>query len=31
MNNNQYGFTSHRGTIDAAMALKDFVDKGLIA
>jgi len=25
MNNNQYGFTPHRGTIDEAIALKDFV------
>jgi len=31
MNNNQYGFTPHRGTIDAAMAVKDFVEKGLVA
>ena len=31
MNNNQYGFTPQRGTINAAMALKDLVVKGLIA
>jgi hypothetical protein len=31
MNNNQYGFTPQRGTIDAAMAVKDFVEKGLAA
>jgi hypothetical protein len=31
MNNNQYRFTPQRGTINAAMALKDFVVKGLIA
>jgi hypothetical protein len=28
-NNNQYGFTPQRSTIDAAMAVKDFVEKGL--
>jgi hypothetical protein len=31
MNNNQYGSTPQRGTIDAAVAVKDFVDKGLAA
>jgi hypothetical protein len=31
MNNNQYGFTPQRGTIDAAMAVKDFVLTGLVA
>jgi hypothetical protein len=31
MNNNQYGFTPQRGTIDAAMAVKDFVEKALVA
>jgi hypothetical protein len=31
MNNNQYGFTPQRGTIDAAIAVKDFVGKGLAA
>ena len=31
MNNNQYGFTPQRSTIDAAMALKDFVEEGLVA
>ena len=27
MNNNRYGFTPQRGTLDAAMAVKDFVEK----
>jgi len=31
MNNNLYGFTPKMGTIDAAMAVKDFVEKGLVA
>jgi hypothetical protein len=31
MNNNQYGFTPQRGTIHAAMAVKNFVEKGLVA
>ena len=31
MNNNQYEFTPQRGTIDVANAVKDFVEKGLIA
>jgi hypothetical protein len=31
MNNNQYGFTPQRSTIDAAMAVKNFVEKGLAA
>ena len=26
MNTNQYGFTSRRSTIDAAMGVKDFVE-----
>jgi len=30
MNNNQYGFTPQRSTIDAAMAMMDFVE-GLVA
>ena len=29
--NNQYGFTPQRGTTDAAIAVKDFVEKGLVA
>jgi len=29
--NNRNGFTPQRGTIDAAMAVKDFVEKGLVA
>jgi hypothetical protein len=31
MNNNQYGFTPQRSTVDAAMAVKDFVEEGLSA
>jgi len=31
MNNNQYGFTPQRGAIDAAMAVKNFVENGLVA
>jgi hypothetical protein len=31
MNNNQYGFMPQRGTIDAAMAVKNLVEKGLVA
>jgi hypothetical protein len=31
MNNNQYGFMPQRSTIDATMALKDFVEEGLAA
>jgi hypothetical protein len=31
MNNNQYGFTPQRGTTDAAMVVKDFVETGLVA
>jgi hypothetical protein len=31
MNNNQYGFTPQRSTIDAAMAVKDFIEEGLVA
>jgi hypothetical protein len=31
MNSNQYGFIPQRGTIDMAMALKYFVEKGLEA
>jgi hypothetical protein len=31
MNNNQYGFTPQRGTTDATMAVKDFVETGLVA
>jgi len=31
MNNNQYGFTPQRGTIYAAMAVKEFVKNGLVA
>jgi hypothetical protein len=31
MNNNQYGFTPQRSTIDAAMAVKNFVVEGLVA
>jgi hypothetical protein len=30
MNNNQYGFTSQWSTIDEAMAVKDFVEEGLV-
>jgi hypothetical protein len=30
MNNNQYGFMPQKGTIDAAMAVKEFVEKGLV-
>jgi hypothetical protein len=29
MNKNQYGFTPQRSTIDAAMAVKDFLGEGL--
>jgi hypothetical protein len=29
--NNQYGFMPQRGTTDAAIAVKDFVEKGLVA
>ena len=31
LNNNQYGFTPQRSTIDAAMAVKNTVDEGLNA
>ena len=31
MNNKQYGLTPQRNTIGAAMAAKDFVEKGLAA
>jgi hypothetical protein len=31
LNNNQYGFTPQRSTIDAAMAVKNIVDEGLKA
>jgi len=31
INNNQYGFTPQRSTIDAAMAAKNIVDEGLKA
>ena len=31
MNTNQYGFTPQRNTIDAAMAVKEFVQEGLVA
>jgi hypothetical protein len=31
INNNQYGFTPQRGTTDAAMAVKDFVETVLVA
>jgi hypothetical protein len=31
LNNNQYGFTPQRSTIDAAMAVKNMVDEGLKA
>jgi hypothetical protein len=31
MNTNQYGFISQRSTIDAAMAVKEFVEEGLVA
>ena len=31
MNTNQYGFTPRRSTINAAMAVKDFVEKGVVA
>ena len=31
MNRNQYGFTPQRSTIDAAMAVNDFVLEGLVA
>ena len=31
MNNNQYGFTPQRSTIDAAMAVKALVEEGLAA
>jgi hypothetical protein len=31
LNNNQYGFTPQRTTIDAAMAVKNIVDEGLKA
>jgi hypothetical protein len=30
MNTNQYGFTPQRSTIDAAMAVKDFVEEDLV-
>lgn len=30
MNNNRYGFAPQRGTIDAAMAVKNFVEKVLV-
>ena len=28
-NNNQYGFTPHRGTVDAAMEVKKFIEESL--
>ena len=31
MNTNQYGVTPRRSTIDAAMAVKDYVEEGLVA
>jgi hypothetical protein len=31
MNTNQYGFTPQKGTIDAALEVKDFVKEGLAA
>jgi len=31
MNRNQYGFTPQRSTLDAAMAVKDFVVESLVA
>jgi hypothetical protein len=31
MNTNQYGFTPQRSTINAAMAVKEFVEEGLVA
>jgi hypothetical protein len=31
LNNNQYGFTPQRSTIDATMAVKNIVDEGLKA
>jgi len=31
VNTNHYGFTPQRNTIDAAMAVKDFVEEGLVA
>ena len=31
MNKNQYGFTPQRGTTDATMAVKGFVEEGLAA
>jgi uncharacterized protein YoaH (UPF0181 family) len=31
MNTNQYGFTHQKGTVDAAMEVKDFVNEGLAA
>jgi len=31
MNNSQYGSTPQRGTIDTAMVMKNFVEKGLVA
>jgi len=31
MNENQYGFRPQKCTIDVAMAIKDFVQKGLAA
>jgi hypothetical protein len=31
MNNNQYGLTPQRGTIDAAMAVEDFVEESRVA
>jgi hypothetical protein len=31
LNNNQYGFTPQRNIIDAAMAVKNILDKGLKA
>jgi len=29
LNQNQFGFTSQKGTTDAAMAVKDFIDEAL--
>ena len=31
MNNNQYGFTPQRSTIDAAMAVKEYVEEAMAA
>ena len=31
MNTNQYSFTPQRSTINAVMAVKDFVEEGLVA